>query len=253
MLYSAISNAERRGNRLNCGMLISSIQPFTLLDYPGKTAGIIFTAGCNFRCGYCHNPEFVLPELLVKIKDSFIPLDTALNFFRSRQGLLEGVVVSGGEPTMQPDLLDLLRTLKEMNYLVKLDTNGNRPEVLRQALAEGLLDYVAMDYKTSCSQYEALAGPRASSAKIAQSRDMLRASGIDYEFRITLIKELHSAILRKEIADELRGAKRLFLQQFRTYTTLDPQFATYQPFSRSEMLVLADEFRQAVPEVAVRM
>ncbi|PIR76985.1 MAG: anaerobic ribonucleoside-triphosphate reductase activating protein, partial [Candidatus Magasanikbacteria bacterium CG10_big_fil_rev_8_21_14_0_10_38_6] len=139
-------------------MVISGVQPFTLLDFPEKTACIIFTAGCNFRCGYCHNPEFVLPEKIQQIKTSFIDEETIYSFLQKRKGLLDGVVISGGEPTMMGDLPAFIRNIKELGFLVKLDTNGNRPLVLQHLLDEGLLDYVAMDVKTSLVNYADLVG-----------------------------------------------------------------------------------------------
>ncbi|MDO8626716.1 MAG: anaerobic ribonucleoside-triphosphate reductase activating protein [Candidatus Magasanikbacteria bacterium] len=233
-------------------MLISGIQPFTMLDYPGETAAIIFTAGCNFRCGYCHNPEFVVPELLAKIKNNFIPETAILNFLESRRGLLTGVVVSGGEPTIQPDLLEFLKKIKNLGFKVKLDTNGNRPEFLRAALAARALDYIAMDYKTSASAYPALVGPLAVAEKIAASRELLKNSDVEYEFRATLIKEVHSDILLTAMQEELAGAKRFFLQQFRPGITLAAAFGAFHPFSVDEMEEIATKFRRVIPHVAVR-
>jgi pyruvate formate lyase activating enzyme len=218
----------------------------------GKVSCIIFTAGCNFRCGYCHNPEFVLPELLKKIKDSFIPESAALNFLKRRHGLLDGVVISGGEPTMQPDLIEFIKKIKRLGYAVKLDTNGNRPEVLRQLLKEHLVDYVAMDYKTSGADYQALVGPLANREKISHSRDLLIASNIPYEFRTTLIKEVHSDILLAKMAEELRGAKQLFLQSFRPQTTLNPAYGAYHAFTSDELYKIAELFRATIPNVKIR-
>lgn len=233
-------------------MLVSGVQPFTMLDFPGKSAAIIFTAGCNFRCGYCHNPEFVLPELLAKMKDNFIPTEAVFRFLDERKGLLEGVVVTGGEPTMHHDLVSFLGEIKKRGFSVKLDTNGNRPEVVSAALAEGSIDYIAMDYKTSLSEYSFLAGALASAAKIKETVALIKQSGIDYEFRITLVKELHSAIIIGQMAEELRGARCVFLQQFRPAVTLNPTFANYQAFSAAEMTAIAEQFRAVVSEVAIR-
>ncbi|MBI5729017.1 MAG: anaerobic ribonucleoside-triphosphate reductase activating protein [Candidatus Magasanikbacteria bacterium] len=233
-------------------MLISGVQPFTMLDYPGKSAAIVFTAGCNFRCGYCHNPEFVLPELLAKMKDSFIPTEAVFRFLDERRGLLEGVVVTGGEPTMHHDLVPFLGEIKRRGFAVKLDTNGNRPEVVAAALSAGSLDYIAMDYKTSLSEYQALAGALASRVKIKETVELIKQSGIGYEFRVTLVKELHSAILIEQMVKELAGARCVFLQQFRPATTLNPAFASYRAFSAGEMEAIAEQFRATVLEVAVR-
>jgi len=233
-------------------MLISGVQPFTMLDFPGKSAAVIFTAGCNFRCGYCHNPEFVLPELLAKMKDSFIPTEAVFHFLDERKGLLQGVVVTGGEPTIHHDLIPFLGEIKRRGFAVKLDTNGNKPEAVAAALAAGNLDYIAMDYKTALSEYAALAGVFASGAKIKETAELIKQSGVDYEFRVTLVKELHSAILIERMINELAGARRVFLQQFRPATTLNQLFAGYQPFSAGEMAAIAQQFRAVVAEVAIR-
>lgn len=233
-------------------MLISGIQPFTMLDYPGRTACVVFTPGCNFRCGYCHNPEFVLPEKIIQLKDSFIPESSFFSFLAKRQGLLGGVVVSGGEPTLAADLLGFIGRVKALGFMVKLDTNGNRPEIIEQALDRGLVDYIAMDVKTSLALYSALVGPLASPDKLKRSIALIRESGVDYEFRTTLIKELHSAIILSSMAEELRGAKQLFLQYFRPGVILRPQFASFHPFSRTEMLGIAERFRETVAKVILR-
>lgn len=233
-------------------MLISGVQPFTMLDYPGKSAAIVFTAGCNFRCGYCHNPEFVLPELLAKMKDSFIPLEAVFRFLDERRGLLEGVVVTGGEPTMHHDLVPFLGEIKRRGFAVKLDTNGNKPEVISAALAARNVDYIAMDYKTSLSAYQALVGALGDGEKLRKSVELIKQSGVDYEFRITLLKEVHSDAIIEQMVRELRGARRVFLQQFRSATTLNPAFANYHAFSEEEMKQIAEKFSGAIPEVALR-
>lgn len=250
-------------------MLISGIQQFTLIDYPGKTACIIFTPGCNFRCGYCHNPEFVLPERITQLKKSFIPEKAFWNFLKSRLGsrvlsscrsdgewkivpLLDGVVISGGEPTMQGDLIPFMEKIKAQGFLVKLDTNGNRPEIITKALARGLVDYIAMDVKTSLETYRALVGPMVSPEKIKMSMELIQGSGVAYEFRSTLIKEVHSPAILQSMVELVRGARRVFLQSFRAGTTLAPDFAGYHAFSPEEMMHIAKQFQQSVAEVAIR-
>ena len=235
-----------------CNMLLSGIQPFTLIDYPGKTACIVFTGGCNFRCGYCHNPEFVLPERLAELKGSFIPPDAFFNFLRTRQGLLDGVVVSGGEPTMMPDLLTFLGHIKFLGFSVKLDTNGNRPDIVKEAIARGLIDYVAMDFKTSLAEYQTLVGNRADPKKIAESVQILKSGIIEYEFRSTLIKQVHPEETISQMQAELAGAKNLYLQTFRPATTLNPIFQSYTPFSSDEMSAIAAKFRPVIHNVFIR-
>lgn len=234
-------------------MKLSAIQRFTILDYPGKVACIAFTPGCNMRCGFCHNPEFVLPEKIDELKDTFIAEESFFNFLDKRRGLLEGVVVSGGEPTIWQDLPDFFRRIKEKGFLTKLDTNGNNPAMLKRLLDEELLDYVAMDVKTSLSGYSTLVGVGAKPQHIAESIALLKASGIPYEFRTTLMKEVHSDEVLHDMEELIKGAERYYLQIFRPGHTLHPLFATYHPFSRDEMEGLAERFRSIAKYVDVRM
>lgn len=232
-----------------------------MLDYPGKAACVVFTPGCNFRCGYCHNPEFVLPERIAELKNSFIPEEVFFNFLRERQGvagaqnfepLLDGVVVTGGEPTLMPDLLDFLGKIKSLGFLAKLDTNGNRPQVLSQALERGVVDYVAMDVKTSLEEYPNLVGKLVKPENISQSIGLLKQSGIPHEFRSTLIKETHPRAVLESMAVLMRGAERLYLQSFRSGTTLQADFERYHAFTSEEMTEIAQLFRKEVKQVVIR-
>ncbi len=223
-----------------------------MLDFPGKTACVVFTPGCNLRCGYCHNPEFVLPEKIKQLKGSFIPPEVFFAFLRQRRHLLEGVVVSGGEPTMAPDLIDFMRAIKELGFLVKLDTNGNRPDVLVEALRAGVVDYVALDVKTSLGEYKNLTGPMAVPEHIQKSIALLVEGDTDFEFRSTLIKEKHTPAVIADMVAMVRGAKRVFLQTFRSGITLDPVFGSYHAFDSAEMEAIAEQFRSVVPTVVVR-
>lgn len=233
-------------------MQISGVTPLTLLDYPGHTACIVFTPGCNFRCGYCHNPEFVLPEILCRIRKSFIPEVNFLTFLDQRQGRLEGVVITGGEPTVQPDLERFIRAIKDRGFRVKLDTNGNKPAVLSRLIEAGLIDYVAMDFKTSLGEYPNLVGKLANARAIANSLEILKRGSIDYEFRTTLVKEQHTPDILEAMKRELAGAKRFFLQTFRNGITLDPAYVHSTSFSRDEMEQLRSFFAPAVAETGIR-
>jgi pyruvate formate lyase activating enzyme len=232
-------------------MKLSAIQRFTMLDYPGRVACIAFTPGCNMRCGFCHNPEFVLPEKIREIQSDLIEEQTFFNFLDKRRGLLEGVVVSGGEPTIWRDLPEFLRRIKEKGFLTKLDTNGNHPEMLRALLDQQLVDYVAMDVKTSLAEYPKLGGT-VKPENIQESIRLLKASDIPYEFRTTLIKEVHTEKVLQDMAELLSGATRYHLQVFRPGHTLDLRFATYHPFSPEEMQMLVERFSTAVDEVSIR-
>ncbi len=233
-------------------MLISGVTKLTLIDFPGKTACIVFTAGCNFRCGYCHNPEFVLPERLREIAPGFIPEEAMLGFLKRRQGMLEGVVITGGEPTLHPDLEAFIRKVRALGYAIKLDTNGNRPEVLRRLIDAELLDYVAMDFKIDHARYPGLVGPGADPEKIRESFDLLKEGRVPYEFRTTLVREIHTDEVLADMRRELKGSARYFLQTFRPGIVLQPSFAGYHPFSREEMQDIADDFSAVVGEIGVR-
>ena len=205
-------------------MLISGVQPFTLLDYPDKVAAIIFTPGCNMRCRFCHNKEFVLPEEIKKMRPSFISEKTILNFLSTRKGKLDGLVISGGEPTIQPDLKQFIIKVREMGFLVKLDTNGNLPNVLKDLVHEKLVDYVAMDVKTTLTNYTELVGNMADPVKIKESIDFLKENLVSYEFRATMIEDIHTEQIVNEMAQLLAGAHTLYIQTFRPEVTLDPAF-----------------------------
>ena len=167
--------------------MISGLQKMTLLDYPGKVACTIFTQGCNFRCPFCHNSDLLGSE-----GPETIPEETLMAFLRKRVGLLDAVCITGGEPTLQPGLEDLIVKIKALGYLVKLDTNGSRPEVLKALVEKNLLDYVAMDIKNSPEKYGATAGvPNMHLDKIEESIRYLLAGNVAYEFRTTVMDELH--------------------------------------------------------------
>lgn len=233
-------------------MKLSAIQKFTVLDYPDRVACIAFTPGCNMRCGFCHNPEFVLPESVKRLAPSFISEDAFFNFLEERQGLLDGVVVSGGEPTIWHDLPAFLGKIKERGFLVKLDTNGSQPEALRGLLEKKLVDYVAMDVKTSLSEYLRLVGALARPESVKESIDLLRFSPIDYEFRTTLIKEVHTPEVLEAIQKLVKGAKRFFLQTFRSGHTLETCFAERHPFSPNELEAIRHDFEMSVHFVGIR-
>ena len=167
-------------------MKLGGLVKFTLIDFPGRPAAIIFTQGCNFRCRYCHNPELVYPHLF----NSSMPEEEVWSFLQRRQGTLEGVVVSGGEPTLQEDLVSFMAKLKAMGYQTKIDTNGTRPEILRELIDKKLVDFIAMDLKAPFDKYAAITGVEANSTILQQSMDLIRQSGLEYQFRTTYDKEV---------------------------------------------------------------
>ena len=167
-------------------MKIGGLIKFTLIDFPGRPAAVVFTQGCNFRCRYCHNPELVYPHMFAEP----VAKEEIYSFLKRRQGTLEGVVVSGGEPTLHEDLPQFLTDLKTMGYATKLDTNGTRPEMLRQLLDAKLLDYIAMDIKAPLEKYALITGVDFNPEVLKQSIDLIRQSGLEYEFRTTYDKEV---------------------------------------------------------------
>ena len=186
-----------------------AINKLSLLDYPNKVSCILFTRTCNFRCPFCHNGLTLLQDYKTKVS-----FDEIISFLKKRQGILDGVVISGGEPTLMDDLADKIRIIKELGFAVKLDTNGTNPDVLLDLLEEGLIDYVAMDIKNSLEKYEMTAGAKVNLDKIQRSIEILKNSGIEYEFRTTLIEELHTKNDMHAIGKLLEGAPNLYLQKF---------------------------------------
>lgn len=193
-------------------MLILGLQKTTLLDYPGHIASTIFTGGCNFRCPYCHNGDLVLnPAACESISE-----ETIFEHLNKRRGTLEGVCITGGEPTLQPDLIDFISKIKSMGLLVKLDTNGTNPKVIEELLQRNLIDYIAMDIKHCPNKYNEVACmPSFSLDSIRQSVSIIMNSHIDYEFRSTVTSELHSDEDIMEIGAWLKGARAYYLQAYR--------------------------------------
>ncbi len=217
-------------------MLIAGIHTLTLLDYPGKIACIIFTAGCNFRCGFCHNPQFVLPEEIQKYQASgLIPEEKIFSFLESRRGLLDGVVISGGEPTIHPNLPKFLKRIKNLGFLVKLDTNGTNPDSLNNIINSKNVDYIAMDIKSSLKKYSQIVECEIDKEAIKKSRNLIMSSGIDYEFRTTVLSEFHDESEIEEIAKFCKDAKKFTIQNFRNQKVLNPEYQNYHGFTKEEL------------------
>ena len=192
-------------------MKIYGLQKLTLLDYPKKTACTIFTGGCNFRCPFCHNALLVTD---IDDNDTYTE-EEILDFLSKRRGLLDGVCITGGEPLINADITEFIEKIKALGYCVKLDTNGTFPQKLDELIKNGLVDYVAMDIKNTKDKYAQTAGvEKLDLAKIEESIDILMQSGIDYEFRTTVVKEFHSEEDIEKIAEWIEGAKGYYLQNF---------------------------------------
>lgn len=233
-------------------MNISAIQKLTLLDFPDHVACIVFTPGCNFRCGYCHNPEFVLPESLQKLRKSFLTTSSAFAFLKERKGKLDGVVISGGEPTLQRGLADFLRGIKEMGFKTKLDTNGSLPEILRPLFKERLVDYVAMDIKTSLARYQELASACVRPEAIRESITLIKEQAPDYEFRTTVVKEHHDEGTLQDMRELIDGSRRYVLQGFRPGKTLHPAYEKCTKVSDQDLVRMSRTFSQAAETILIR-
>lgn len=197
-------------------MTFLGIQKFTLLDYPSKIGTTLFSPGCNFSCPFCHNGEIVKEN----IDSGTISENDVLSFLRKRCGLIEGVCITGGEPTLQKGLMDFIIKIKALGFLVKLDTNGEKPDILKKLLEKNLLSYVAMDVKNSLSLYGKTIGiPNFDTRNIEKSIEILMSSTIDYEFRTTVVKEFHTKESLNEMAVFLKDAKLWRLQEFKERDT----------------------------------
>jgi len=192
---------------------IGGIQKLSLIDYPGKICAIIFTQGCNFRCPYCHNPELVLPQMYGEI----IPEEDIFGFLQKRKGSLDGVEITGGEPLLHKDIGVFLRKIKQMDYTVKLDTNGSFPNRLKDIIRNRLADYIAMDIKAPLEKYNFIAGVKVNTEDIKKSIRIIVRSGLDYHFRTTVVKGLLTIKDIKQIRRLVKkeGGQRHTLQKFR--------------------------------------
>ncbi len=201
-------------------MVLGGLQKSSLIDYPGRISCVAFFSGCNFDCPYCHNPDLARGELTQSTLDNA----ALIKFLSRRKGLLDGVVMSGGEPTLHDGLGKLCRRVKDMGFGIKLDTNGSRPHVLERLLNNGLVDYVAMDIKTDPDDYGHLAKGRSVSADIKRSVRILMGAGVDYEFRTTCVKPFVDESIIRNIARLIKGARLYALQRFQEETLLHPDF-----------------------------
>jgi len=210
-------------------MKIGGIQKFSTVDYPGFAVASIFTIGCNMRCGYCHNPELVLPEQFV----GEIPEDEILEFLSSRKGLLDGVAISGGEPTMQEDLPEFIRRVKEMGFRVKLDTNGTNPGMVKRLIDDGLVDFIAMDIKGPLDKYVQIAARPIDLDAIEECIRLIKT--INHEFRTTIVRTQLVPRDFEAIGELVDGAQRFALQYFIPGNTVSPHFRHEASFTPEEM------------------
>ncbi len=224
---------------------IGGFQKTSFLDYPEKISCIIFTTGCNFRCGYCHNPELFKSEPVLTVPAFF-------DFLKNRKGKLDGVVITGGEPTLQNGLLDFIKEIKDLKFLVKLDTNGTNPKILEELLNLNLLDYVAMDIKAPLDKYKKITNVDFDIQKIKDSINLIKSSKIDYEFRTTVIKSQLSFEDFKNIGLLLKGTRKYYLQKFLASKLLDESLKDEETYSDGEFKIISEILNKYIDIVQVR-
>lgn len=214
-------------------MLISGLQKTTLIDYPGKVAATVFTLGCNFSCSFCHNSELVDGE---KMKEQSVMEEKVFfDFLESRKELLDAICITGGEPTIHNDLADFIRKIKEKGFLVKLDTNGSRPKILNKLFQKNLIDFTAMDIKSSLEKYCQAVGGQFKKQNILESIDLIKNSGKAYEFRTTVVPGLVDKEDIRKIGQLLKGAKSFALQQFEIGKNLNDLWRGVKLYSEDEL------------------
>ena len=224
------------------------LQKMTLLDYPGKVACTVFTCGCNFRCPFCHNPELVTGS---QNASGMMDAEEVLAFLRKRAGLLDGVCITGGEPLLHAELPDFIGRIRELGFLVKLDTNGSFPDRLQEILAHKLVDYAAMDIKNSPAKYAETAGSAAALPLVERSVELLQGSGIAYEFRTTVTGNLHEPEDFTAIGKWICGTERYFLQPFLDSGEVLKADAGY-PVSREKLQACLEAVQKYIPQAVVR-
>lgn len=229
-------------------MNIGGLQKVSLIDYPEKICAIIFTQGCNFRCPFCHNPELVDPDLYQKC----IPEEEIFPFLERRRGKLDAIGITGGEPTIQPDLIEFIKRVKEINYLIKIDTNGSRPEVLGKLIGLKLVDYIAMDVKAPLERYCEITKSNVNPDRIRQSIKMIMDSSIEYEFRTTVVKSLLKKDDLQKIGNLIKDARLHVLQKFVPSKSLDERILRETTYSYKYLETLKKELGDYVQRVIVR-
>jgi pyruvate formate lyase activating enzyme len=225
-------------------MEIAGLVKTSLIDFPGKITTVIFTQGCNFRCGFCHNPD------LVPIKKGKISEGEVLTFLSGRRNKIEGVVITGGEPVIQKDLVSFLEKIKKMGFLIKLDTNGSKVKTLKELIDKKLVDYVAMDVKGPLEKYPEIA-KCLNTKSVQESIKLLKKSKIDHEFRTTVLPCLHQMDDFNKIGKLLQGAKLYTIQNFRPDVTLNLEFSSEKSFSPKELAAIAKIMRKNVKKIVI--
>ena len=230
-------------------MIITGFQKSTLLDYPGKVSALIFTYGCNLRCQYCHNPELVIQKCL---KKNIFEEETVISFLKERKGLLDALAITGGEPTLQPDLIPFIKKVKRLGYLVKLDTNGTRSDDVKKILDLDIVDYWAMDVKYEEEVYKQNLLDTISYSEIQKSIKLIMEKAKDYEFRTTYVKGIHTLKSAEGIGKLIKGAKRYYIQNFRPGKTIDASLNFSNSFTEEELIQIKKVMDKYVKDVEIR-
>ena len=231
-------------------MIIAGLQKMTITDFPENVACILFLKGCNFRCPYCHNSELID----YKIDDNYILKEEVFDFLKKRQGILDGVVISGGEPTVNKDLPKLIKEIRDLGFKIKLDTNGTNPQMLKELLEDGLIDYVAMDIKNVQTKYLETAGLSEKNVQILEnvqkSIDILKKTKVDHEFRTTIMKNYHNIEDLEEINKLIGKDEKYFIQNFEdSEYVLDHNI---EPFSEKELKEIKNKLTKNFQKTSVR-
>lgn len=232
-------------------MQISGINKFTLIDFPEKIACIIFTPWCNLRCWFCHNPEFVLPELLQYTIKSLIWEKSFFSFLEKRKWLLDWVSICGWEPTLQKDLVEFCSKIKDMWYSLKLDTNWRDPKIIKELIDKNLVDYIAMDIKNPPWKFSEISWVEVDEKPYLETIKIILESNIDYEFRTTVIKWIHTKDDIENITKYISSAKRYFIQNFKKQKTLNPNFI-WESFLENELNEFAKIASNYIQKVEIR-
>jgi len=228
-------------------MKIGGLQKTSLLDYPDVISAIIWTVGCNFRCPFCYNKDLVFGN------KTPISEEQVLSFLEKRKGLLEALVVTGGEPLMHKDIPDFLEKVKELGYLIKVDTNGSYPKKLQEIIDKKLVNYLDMDVKAPKKKYDKLTGVKTDIKKVDQSIKIIKNSGIDYEFKTTFVPELLTKEDIVEIGKWLKGSKKYYLQQFKNDTNLiSMDLQKFVPYSKKELTDTLEEIKPYFEKCEIR-
>ena len=228
-------------------MILAGLQNLSLVDYPGCLAAVVFTQGCNFCCPYCQNPDLVTCEKKFDLSEKNI-----FDFLKERRNMLEGVVITGGEPVIHKDLENFVKKIKDLELKVKLDTNGSNPHLIEDLIEKDLVDYLAVDIKTSMAKYGLVTGEKDIARKISSTIRLAMSSGVPYEFRTTCVPGIVSREDFKEIAKLVSGAEKYCLQQFRAQVTYDHDFEKTRPFKKEDLESFAGILAKNVKKIEIR-